>query len=104
MGVPLRKTGKIAGIDNLELVFITGDRSTPPQVYKDYVDKYMAEETSYLIPEAESILLMQLYNFNAIPHNELVDPDGRIVRGKSLPRLGSPDFLDQLDFLKSDSL
>ena len=96
--VALRK--KIAGMDNLELVFITGDRSTPPQVYKEYVAKYMAEETSYLIPEAESILLSQLFNFNAIPHNELVDPDGRIVRGKNLPRLGSPDFLDQLELVK----
>ena len=96
--VALRK--KIAGMDNLELVFITGDRSTPPQVYKEYVAKYMAEETSYLIPEAESILLRQLFNFNAIPHNELVDPDGRIVRGKNLPRLGSPDFLDQLELAK----
>ena len=94
----LRK--KIAGMDNLELVFITGDRSTPPQIYKEYVDKYLAEETSYLIPEAENILLSQLFNFNAIPHNELVDPDGRIVRGKSLPRLGSPDFLDQLELAK----
>ena len=96
--VALRK--KIAGMDNLELVFITGDRSTPTQVYKEYVAKYMAEETSYLIPEAESILLRQLFNFNAIPHNELVDPDGRIVRGKNLPRLGSPDFLDQLELVK----
>ena len=96
--VDLRK--KIAGIDNLELVFITGDRSTPPQVYKEYVDKYMAEETSYLIPEAESILLRQLFNFNAIPHNELVDPDGRIVCGKNLPRLGSTEFLGQLELAK----
>lgn len=96
--VALRK--KIAGMDNLVLVFITGDRSTPPQVYKEYVDKFLAEETSYLIPEAESILLSQLFNFNAIPHNELVDPDGRIVRGKNLPRLGSPDFLDQLELTK----
>ncbi len=94
----LRK--KIAGMDNLELVFITGDRSTPPQIYKEYIDKYMAEETSYLIPEAESILLRQLFNFNAIPHNELVDPDGRIVRGKNLPRLELPDFLDQLELAK----
>ena len=94
----LRK--KIAGMDNLELVFITGDRSTPPQIYKEFVDKYLAEETSYLIPEAESILLSQLFNFNAIPHNELVDPDGRIVSGKNLPRLGSPDFLGQLELAK----
>ena len=98
--VALRK--KIAEMDNLELVFITGDRSTPPQIYKEYIDKYMAEETSYLIPEAESILLRQLFNFNAIPHNELVDPDGRIVRGKNLPRLELPDFLDQLELAKYD--
>ena len=92
--VALRK--KIAGMDNLELVFITGDRSTPPQVYEEYVAKYLAGETSYIIPEAENILLKKLFNFNAIPHNELVDPDGRIVCGKNLPRLEFPDFLEQL--------
>ena len=96
--VALRK--KIAEMDNLELVFITGDRSTPPKTYEEYVAKYMAGETSYLIPEAESMLLWTLFKFNAIPHNELVDPDGRIVRGKNLPRLESPDFLDQLELAK----
>lgn len=96
--VALRK--KIDGMDNLELVFITGDRSTPPQVYEEYVAKYLVGETSYLIPEAESILLRKLFNFNGIPHNELVDPDGRIVRGKILPRLEYPDFLEQLELVK----
>ena len=96
--VALRK--KIARMDDLELVFITGDRSTPPQVYEEYVAKYMAGETSYLIPEAESILLRKLFNFNGIPHNELVDPDGRIVCGKILPRLEYPNFLEQLELAK----
>lgn len=96
--VALRK--KIAEMDNLELVFITGDRSTPPKTYEEYVAKYMAGETSYLIPEAESMLLRTLFKFNAIPHNELVDPDGRIVRGKNLPRLEWPDFLNQLELAK----
>ena len=96
--VALRK--KIARMDDLELVFITGDRSTPPQDYEEYVAKYMAGETSYLIPEAESILLRKLFNFNGIPHNELVDPDGRIVCGKILPRLEYPNFLEQLELAK----
>ena len=95
--VALRK--KIAGMDDLQLVFITGDKSTPPQVYEEYVSKNLAGETSYLIPEAERILLWTLFNFNAIPHNELVDPDGRIVRG-ILPRLEYPDFLEQLELVK----
>lgn len=46
------------------------------------------------------MLLRTLFKFNAIPHNELVDPDGRIVRGKNLPRLEWPDFLNQLELAK----
>ena len=45
-------------------------------------------------------LTWTLFKFNAIPHNELVEPDGRIVRGKNLPRLELPDFLDQLELVK----
>ena len=96
--VALRK--KIAGMNDLELVFITGDRSTPKEVYEEYVSTNLVGETSYLIPETENILLYSLFKFNGIPHNELVDPDGRIVRGKSLPRLEYSNFLEQLELVK----
>ena len=91
---------KLSRQKDLEIVFITGDRSTPEKAYDDYAPKYLAGEVSYRIPEAHYILLTTLFNFNAIPHVELVTPDGRIVRGKTLPGLASPDFLAELDRLK----
>lgn len=92
---------KLAGRDDIELVFITGDRSTPPEAYREYVDENLEGEVSYLLPEAQYILLSGLFNFNGIPHNELLDPDGRIVCGTDLPRLG-PDFIVQIESLISE--
>ena len=56
---------------------------------------------SYLLPETQYILLSGLFNFTGIPHNELVDPDGRIVCGKDIPRLG-PGFIEQMESLISE--
>ena len=93
---------KLSRQKDLEIVFITGDRSTPEKAYDDYAPKYLADEVSYRIPEAHYILLTTLFNFNGIPHVELVAPDGRIVRGKTLPGLASPDFLTELDMLRKE--
>jgi thiol-disulfide isomerase/thioredoxin len=93
----LRK--KIASSPDLELVFITGDRSTPAAAYEKYVAEHLAGEVSYRIPEAQYIQLTTLFGFNGIPHNELVTPDGQIVNG-SLPRLGDDGFLEALEKLK----
>ena len=87
---------KLAGRDDIELVFITGDRSSPPESYREYAVKNLEEEVSYLLPEAQFIQLSTLFKFTAIPHNELVDPDGRIVCGKALPRLG-PGFIEMIE-------
>ena len=92
---------KLAGRDDIELVFITGDRSSPQEAYREYVDKNLEGEVSYLLPETQYILLSGLFNFTGIPHNELVDPDGRIVCGKDIPRLG-PGFIEQIESLISE--
>ena len=92
---------KLAGRDDIELVFITGDRSTPQEAYREYVDENLEGEVSYLLPETQYILLSGLFNFTGIPHNELVDPDGRIVCGKDIPRLG-PGFIEQIESLISE--
>ena len=87
---------KLAGRDDIELVFITGDRSSPPESYREYAVKNLEEEVSYLLPEAQFIQLSTLFKFTAVPHNELVDPDGRIVCGKALPRLGA-GFIEMIE-------
>ena len=80
-------------------MFITGDRSTPAAAYEKYVAEHLAGEVSYRIPEAQYIQLSTLFHFNGIPHNELVTPEGQIVRGL-IPRLGDPGFLGELEKLK----
>ena len=92
---------KLAGRDDIELVFITGDRSTPQEAYREYVDENLEGEVSYLLPETQYILLSGLFNFTGIPHNELVDPDGRIVCGKDIPRL-CPGFIELIEPLISE--
>ena len=89
---------KLAGRDDIELVFITGDRITPPEAYREYVDENLEGEVSYLLPKAQYVQLSTLFKFSAIPHNELVDPDGRIVCGKDIPRLG-PGFIELIESL-----
>lgn len=92
---------KLAGRDDIKLVFITGDRITPPEAYREYVDENLEGEVSYLLPKAQYVQLSTLFKFSSIPHNELVDPDGRIVCGKELPRLG-PGFIEQIESLISE--
>ena len=92
---------KLAGRDDIELVFITGDRSSPQEAYREYVDENLEGEVSYLLPKAQYVQLSTLFKFSAIPHNELVDPDGRIVCGKDIPRLG-PGFIELIESLISE--
>lgn len=92
---------KIAAMDNLQLIFITGEGISPQQPYNEYVAANLAGEVVYRIPEAHYLMLSTLFKFNGIPHSEFVTPDGRIVSGTLLPRLsGSPDFLDALERAK----
>ena len=82
--VDLRK--KIAAKDNLQLVFITTDKLSPKKAFDDFSAEYLAGEVNYYIPATQYMQLSELFNFNGIPHAELVAPDGRVVKGAFLPR------------------
>ena len=94
----LRK--QIRAMEDLELVFVTGDDITPRKSYDKYVAAHLSEENSYRIPGAHYSLLEALFNFSSIPHNELVAPDGRILNAAFLPRLEEPSFLQRLEEMK----
>ena len=40
-------------------------------------------------------MLSVLFQFNGIPHNELVTPDGKIATGR-IPRLEEKSFLEKI--------
>ena len=90
----LRK--QIKTMEDFELVFITGDNLSPKIAYDDYTAAQLSGENSFRIPAAQYSLLEALFNFTAIPHNELVAPDGRILNAAFLPRLEEPSFLERL--------
>lgn len=96
--VELRR--QIKTMEDFELVFITGDDITPKKAYNEYAAAHLSGENSYRIPGAHYSLLEALFNFSAIPHNELVAPDGRILNTPYLPRIEDHSFLQRLEEMK----
>lgn len=69
----------LAARQDIELVFITSDKQSPQKQYDEYVEKNLKGEESCRISDDDNLRLMSLFGFNAIPHYELVAPDGRII-------------------------
>lgn len=66
-------TGKF---DNFALVFITSD---PEQAYEPFRKEWLEGAESYRISQDDYNSLAGLFNFSAIPHHELITPDGLAV-------------------------
>lgn len=86
---------RVREMEDLVIVFIAGRRDTPEKTYKSYVEKNMPDEISLYLPQKEFVMLSVLFQFNGIPHNELVTPDGKIATGR-IPRLEDKTFLEQI--------
>ncbi len=65
-----------------EFIFITGEKESPENDYKQYVEKHLKGEASYYVSGTEYNYLRQLFQFNGIPHYELVEKDGSISKEK----------------------
>lgn len=63
-----------------QFIYITGRGESPEKAYKQYVDKHLKGEASYYVTETEYNYLRQLFQFNGIPHYELVNKDGSISK------------------------
>lgn len=68
--------------DNPEVVFLflTNDRESPEGDYEDYVEKNLKGEHVYRLPQSEYIKLRELFQFNGIPHYEILDKKGNVIR------------------------
>lgn len=75
-----------------QFIYITSQKDSPEKDYKQYVEKNLKGEASYYVTEAEFNYLRQLFQFNGIPHYELVEKDGSI----SLEDLSSRSIGDYL--------
>mgnify|MGYP000784399597 CR=1 FL=1 len=76
-----------------QFIYITSQKDSPEKDYKKYVEKNLKGETCYYVSEAEFNYLRQLFQFNGIPHYELVEKDGSI----SKERLSSYNIKKYLD-------
>lgn len=75
-----------------QFIYITSQKDSPEKDYKQYVEKNLKGEVSYYVTETEFNYLRQLFQFNGIPHYELVEKDGSI----SFEDLGSHSIGDYL--------
>ncbi|WP_270547439.1 TlpA family protein disulfide reductase [Bacteroides ovatus] len=76
-----------------QFIYITSQKDSPEKDYKKYVEKNLKGEACYYVSEAEFNYLRQLFQFNGIPHYELVEKDGSI----SKERLSSYNIRKYLD-------
>ena len=61
-------------------VFITNDYQSPEKPYQEYVAKHLKDDYTYRLPRADYELLRELFQFNGIPHYEVLDKQGNVVR------------------------
>ena len=65
---------------DVKLIFITSETESPEADYMAFVEKNLKGEACYRIPEKDYHLLRELFRFNAIPHYETLNREGRVLR------------------------
>lgn len=81
-GIERTKTVREAMKDNREVVFLflTSDEESPNEDYDDYVAKHLKDEHVYRIPMSDYAKLRELFQFNGIPHYEILSKNGSVIR------------------------
>lgn len=80
----------------VDFVFITSDNQSPLKAYSEYVEKNLKGEDCRRLTGEQYSQMENLFKFNATPHYELMDPEGRIViaaEARVRSHLSSKDFL-----------
>lgn len=72
---------------DVAFVFITSDKESPAEVYDEYVGKHLQKAYTYRVPYDEYLLYRELFHFNGIPHYELLDRQGRVLRNSYFLKL-----------------
>lgn len=84
-----------------QFIYITSQKESPENAYKEYVEKNLKGEACYYVSETEFNYLRQLFQFNGIPHYELVEKDGSISK-ESFSSYNIRKYLDKHFEVKTD--
>ena len=72
---------KLAGRDNVKLIFIAGERTKGgDEYYRKYVSQWLDGEEVITLTYPELKKLQELFQFSGFPHYENITPDGKVVR------------------------
>ena len=85
---------EIAKREDVKLIFIAGERTAEgSEAYHKYVDEWLADEETVCVTNQDFTRLQELFQFNGIPHYEVITPDCRRVRDDL--RLHGYEFFEQ---------
>ncbi|MBO4663100.1 MAG: thioredoxin family protein [Bacteroidaceae bacterium] len=74
------KRAEIAKRDDVKLVFIAGERTEEgSEGYRKYVKEWLDGEEAVCVTNEMFNIFTELFRFSAIPHKEIITPDGRVV-------------------------
>lgn len=65
---------------DVAFVFITSEGESPSRVYTDYVAEHLADDYCYRVSNEEYFAYRELFKFNGIPHYEVLDRQGNVIR------------------------
>jgi thiol-disulfide isomerase/thioredoxin len=76
-----QKRAEIAKRDDVKLVFIAEERTAEgSDSYHKYVSEWLADEETICVTYSDFARLQEMFQFNGIPHYEVITPDCRRVR------------------------
>lgn len=64
----------------VDFIFITGESDSPQKTYDEYVAQHLDGEDCYRVPDYEYMKYMELFKFLSIPHQEVLDKNGNVLR------------------------
>lgn len=85
----------LRGAPDVEFVFITSERDSPEKRYETFCQGQLRGEASYRLTMGEYMQLEELFGFNAIPHTEIVMPDGSILHHAEYQAMGIEELLQK---------
>lgn len=64
---------------DFDILFLASENGSHPDGWKWYSEKYMPHDASMRLPQLETDILRELFNFSGVPHYVLFDREGRVI-------------------------
>ncbi len=62
-----------------QFIFITANSESPRKLYDEYAAKHLDGLVSLYLPGGDFARLRELFNFNGVPRQVLIGPDGKVI-------------------------